>query len=202
MRRVLRPAIAGLVVVAVAVAVIVWLPLDANVEADVKEALVGFETAREVAWPASEPIHLPLSDVRRASLAHDLRSGLARYATGDALAEFDARGAVLAFASSAAENRPWVVTKWAGEVVWFDFVRQTLRGAVIVRAGVRRAHQVGRMDADRQRIVALRWGRDNGADIYEYTLRDTGDAWKVVTVKHWGVCGPNGEDVVEGRESF
>jgi hypothetical protein len=202
LRRFLAPVAVGLAVVAAALAVIVWLPLDAEVESDVKEALVGYETAREVAWPASQPIDLPLTVAEQAALADDLRRGLSSYAGGDALAGSDARGAVEAFAFAAMQNDPWVVTRWDGEVVFFDFVRQSLRGDVIVRAGVRRAHQSGRMKEARQRIVALRWVWDDGADINEYTLRDTGDTWKVVAATHWGVCGPDGEDVVEGRQSF
>lgn len=202
LRRVLVPVAIGLAVVAAALAIIVWLPLDAKVEADIKEALVGYETSREVAWPASQPITLPLTVAEQAALADDLRRGLSRVAAGDALAGLDARETVQAFAYSAVQSSPWVITKWDGEVVFFDLVRQTLRGDVIVRAGVRRGRQTGRMKAERQRIVALRWVWDDGADIYEYTLRDTGDTWKVVAATHWGVCGPDGEDVVESRESF
>jgi hypothetical protein len=95
-----------------------------------------------------------------------------------------------------------VVTNWDGDVVSFDFVRQTLRGEVIVRAGVRRAHQVGRMNEEKQRIVARRWIWDDGADIYEYALRDDGMSWKVVKTSHWGTCGPEGENVVEGAQEF
>jgi hypothetical protein len=156
LRRVAAPIAAGLVTVIVAIAIIIWLPLDAEVEADVKEALVGYEVSREV------------SD----------------------------------YVTATTVNMPWVVTNWDGEIVHFDFVRQTLRGDVLVRAGVRRAHQVGRSSTEKQRVVARRWDWDDGADIFEYTLRDDGDTWKVVAATHWGVCGPDGEDAVEGGSGF
>ena len=202
LRRLVAPVAAGLAIVAVAVAVIIWLPLDAEVEADVKEALVGYEVSREVAWPATKPFIPPLSGADQAALAAEVERGLSRYAAGDALAGFDASRAVSDFVTASTVNAPWVVTKWDGEIVYFDFVRQTLRGDVLVRAGVRRAHQVGRSSTEKQRVVARRWDWDDGADIFEYTLRDDGDTWRVVAATHWGVCGPDGEDVVEGREGF
>ena len=61
LRRLAAPVAIGLAVVAAAIAIIIWLPLDAEVEADVKEALVGYEVSREVAWPATEPFVPPLS---------------------------------------------------------------------------------------------------------------------------------------------
>jgi hypothetical protein len=198
----MAPVAVGLAVVAAALAVIVWLPLDAEVEADVKEALVGYEVARDVAWPASRPISLPLPSAQRAALVEETGRGLSRYASGDALDDFDASQAVRRFETAAMTDAPWVVTKWAGEVVHFDFVRQSLRGAVIVRAGVHRTHQIGRMSDLKQRIVARRWVWDDGADIYEYTLHDDGESWKVVAAEHWGVCGPDGENVVEGGEGL
>jgi len=199
--RILRPVAVGLAVVAAVAAVIVWLPLDTDVEADVKTALTGYETARQVAWPPSRPIALPLTVAQQAALAAEVQRDLSLYAAGDALAAFDARRAVQAFAEETALKTPWVVTEWGGEVVYFDFVRQTLRGEVIVRAGVRRSHQAGRMDQELQRIVSRRWVKADGADIFEYMLRDVDGAWKVIATEHWGVCGPQGQDVVEGGGS-
>lgn len=200
--RFVRPVLAGLVVVIVALAVIVWLPLDADVEADIKDALVGYETSRQVAWPASEPLVLPLSAEAEAALAASVERGHARYAAGLALGLLDADRAVARFLRIAASEQPWVVTKWAGEVVYFDFVRQTASGEVIVRAGVRRAHQVGQSRPKKGRVVARRWRWEDAVTIDEYTLRDDGKAWKVVKTSHWGTCGPEGENVVEGAYEF
>lgn len=196
--RVLRPVLTGLTLVAAAISVIIWLPLDAELEADVKEALVGYETSREVAWPASEPLALPLGEEDRAALVAKVERSLQRHAADNALGDFDAAGAVKDFEAAATFDRPWVVTKWSGEVVSFDFVRQTLRGEVVVRAGVRRAHQTGRMNDEKGRVVARRWVWADGVVVVTYTLRDDGEHWKVVKAVPWGTCGPEGEDVAEG----
>jgi len=122
--RILRPVAIGLAVVAAAAAVIIWLPLDAEVAADLKTALVGYETAREVAWPATRPIAVPLKDADQAALAAEVRRSLSAYAAEDALAGFDVERVVRRFAEAAMLDQPWVVTKWEGEVVCFDFTRR------------------------------------------------------------------------------
>lgn len=198
LRRVLIPIAVGLGIVAAAAAVIVWLPLDKGVEADVKETLVGYETAREVAWPAASPITVPLPDAQQATLAAQVERDLDRYAAADALARIDTGRVAAAFAKAVRLDRPWVVTRWDAEVVYFDFVRQSLRGDVIVRAGVRRSHQVGRMNEKKQRIVARRWVTEDGVAIDEYRLRNIDGAWKVVDVDHWGRYGPQGTPVQGG----
>ncbi len=194
----LTVVLVGLAVVAAALAVIVWLPLDAQVEADVKEALVGYETSREVAWPASESYEPPVGDATKAALAADLERAVRRYAAGDALAAVAPARDVALFLKSLDDDDRWVVTGWDAEIVYFDFVRQTLRGDVVVRAGVRRAHQIGRSSPDKDRIVARRWLWEEDVDIYEYTLHDDGEGWKVVRAEHWGTCGPDGKHVIEG----
>jgi hypothetical protein len=198
-RRVLVPVAAGLVVVAVALAVIVWLPLDAQVEADVREAIVGYETSTEAAWPAEKPIALPLTEEERAALAADVERRRAEFATDEALAHYGPGLAVRDFAASSRRDWPWIVTGWRARIVYFDFVRQTLRGDVIVRAGVLRARQRRRMSAALGRLVAPRWRWDEEGIVIEYTLRDTGDAWKVVSSHQWGICGPNGEAPTPGH---
>ncbi len=192
-------SIAVAAIVAVAVAGILWLPLDSDVEADVREALVGYEVSRQVAWPAAEPLTLPLPGARQAALAGEVERGLSDYATGAALARFDAARAVRSFVAASVLGRPWVVTGWDGELVYFDFVRQTLYRDVIVRAGVRRAHQIGRSNVEKGRVVGRRWRWADGADIYEYTLHDDGEVWKVKAAKPWGVCDARGENVIEGH---
>jgi hypothetical protein len=199
--RVLWPLLGGLAIVSAALAVIIWLPLDAEIEADIRATLVGYETSREVAWPASQPFAPPVSRATETALAAETRREVARYTAGDALATFDSTSEVGLFLKAMGDGDDWIVTKWDAEVVHFDFVRQTLRGEVVVRAGVRRAHQIGRNSPVKDRIVARRWLWEDDVDVYEYTLRDDGERWKVVRVEHWGICGPDGQDVLEGRHS-
>jgi hypothetical protein len=198
-RRILLPLAVGLAVVAAALAVIVWLPLDEVVEADIRDAIVGYETTAAAAWPADQPIALPLSEEQRAALAAEVGRRRATYATDEALSHYGPELAVRDFVSEARRDWPWIVTGWRARIVYFDFVRQTLRGDVIVRAGVLRARQRRRMSTQQGRLVAPRWLWDGEGVVYEYTLRDTGDAWKVVSSHQWGICGPNGEDPTPGH---
>jgi len=198
-RRILWPVAAGCIVVAIALAVIVWLPLDEVVEADIRDAIVGYETSTEAAWPADQPIALPLGPAERAALAAEVERRRAGFATDGALSHDGPELAVDYFASEARSDWPWIVTGWRAKVVYFDFVRQTLRGDVIVRAGVRSARQRRRMSTEAGRLVAPRWIWDREGIVYEYVLRDTGDAWKVVSSHQWGVCGPHGEDPTPGH---
>jgi hypothetical protein len=198
-RSVFLPIAVGLAIVATALAVIVWLPLDAHVESDVREAIVGYETSTEAAWPADQPIALPLGAAQLAALAADVERRRAAFATEEALTHYGPELAVQDFVESSRRDWPWIVTAWRTRIVYFDFVRQTLRGDVIVRAGVRRARQRRRMSTQQDRLVAPRWVRDPQAIVLEYVLRDTGDAWKVVSSHQWGVCGPNGEDPTPGE---
>jgi len=58
------------------------------------------------------------------------------------------------------------------------------------------------MNEQKQHILARRWVRDDGADIFEYRLRRVDGDWKVVTAEHWGAYGAHGQVVVGGRERF
>jgi hypothetical protein len=200
-----RPlAIGTVTIVAVVVAAayaILWLPLDERREADIRAALSGYETAGEIAWPAGEPLVLPLTDDQQEALAAHARARLSRFAAGAALAAYDGRAMARVFASVVERDMPWVVTKWRGEVVYYDFMRRTWRGEAIVRGGVLRSHQIGRMNEVWQRIRSRRWIEDGGADIFEYRLRsDEEGRWRVVAAHHWGVCDAEGGTVVEGRD--
>ena len=55
------------------------------------------------------------------------------------------------------------------------------------------------MSTAQGRLVAPRWRWDDEGVVSEYTLRDTGEAWKVVSSGQWGTCGPNGEDPTPGH---
>lgn len=197
-RRFVAPIAVGMLVVAVALAVIVWLPLDEVVEADIRDAIIGYETSTEAAWPAEQPIALPLSEEQKAALAAAVERRRAEFATDEALARYGPGLAVQDFVSEARRDWPWVVTGWRAKIVYFDFVRQTLRGDVIVRAGVLRARQRRRMNTQQGRLVAPRWVPDPEVHVFEYALRDDGDTWKVVSSAQWGTCGPNGEDPTPG----
>jgi hypothetical protein len=160
-----------------------------------------YELAREATWPKGATFGLRLSPANEHMLAVTLRAHVARHAAGAALDRFDAAGAAAAFADAAAADMVHAVTRWKGEVVYFDFVRHALPDGVIVRAGVAKAQRVGRVDAVHQRVFARRWVWEEDVVIYEYTLRETGGVWKVVEAEPWGSSDIDGTDVVEGEVS-
>lgn len=198
-RAVLRLLVAVLAI-AGATFLILWLPPSDEVRTDVTATVLAYELAGEATWPKGAPLGLPLSPSAEHMLAVTLRTRVARVAAGNALESFDAAAVATAFADAAAVDPVHVVTRWKGEIVYFDFVRHALPNGVIVRAGVLKAQRVGRVDALHQRVFARRWVWHEGAEVDEYTLRQTDGAWKVVDVEPWGTCGPDGEDVIEGRQ--
>jgi hypothetical protein len=198
-RRTAAVLLLGVLAVAGAAFAIVWLPPNDDVETAVETTVLEYELAREAAWPKGATLGLPLSPADERALAVTLRASVARHAAGAALESFDADAVAHAFGDAAAIDLVHAVTRWKGEVVYFDFVRHALPNGVIVRAGVHKAHRVGRVNAVDQRVFANRWVGAKSADINEYTLRQVDGAWRVVKVEAWGTCSPDGEGVVEGR---
>jgi hypothetical protein len=192
----LGAAVAGLVAYA-----ILWLPPDDVVAEDIKLAVVGYETASEIAWPKSATPGLPFTPGQEERLIEASRAALAQCCAGEALDVFDARRAVETFLHAYEWHGDSVVVKWKGEVVYFDFVRHTPPSGAIVRAGVLKGRMVGRVDVDRRELFMRRWLWAEGVDIKEYRLREIDGVWKVSAVEHWGVCEPDGENVIEGKPS-
>ncbi|HSL95419.1 MAG TPA: hypothetical protein VLA35_05835 [Thermoleophilia bacterium] len=199
MRRTSLKLLLGLLALAGAALLILWLPPSRAVKTAAETTVLEYELAREATWPKGATLGLPLSPADEQMLAVTLRTHVARHAAGDALESFDAAAVAAAFAAAAAADMVHTVTRWKGEVVYFDFVRHALPNGVIVRAGVAKAQRVGRVDAVHQRVYARRWVWADDAVIYEYTLRQTDGVWKIVEIEPWGVCDVDGTDVVEGE---
>ncbi|MEE4275694.1 MAG: hypothetical protein V2J16_07520 [Thermoleophilia bacterium] len=191
----------GLLALAGAVLLIVWLPPSRAVKTAAEATVLGYELAREPAWPKGATLGVRLSPADEHMLAVTLRTRVARHAAGEALESFDAEAVAAAFADAAAGDLVHAVTKWKGEIVYFDFVRHALPNGVIVRAGVAKAQRVGRVDAVHQRVFAGRWVWEDDVVIYEYTLRQTEGVWKVVEVEPWGSADIDGTNVAEGERS-
>jgi len=191
----------GLLALAGAVLLIVWLPPSRAVKTAAETTVLEYELAREATWPKVATLGSPLSPTDEHLLAVTLRTRVARYAAGEALESFDAAAVAAAFADAAAADLVHSVTRWKGEIVYFDFVRHALPNGVIVRAGVAKAQRVGRVDALHQRVFARRWVWNEDVVIHEYTLRQTDGVWKVVKVEPWGSADIDGTNVVEGGRS-
>jgi len=191
----------GLLALAGAVFLIIWLPPSRAVKTAAETTVLEYELAREATWPKGATLGVRLSPADEHMLAVTLRTRVARHAAGEALESFDAAAVAAAFADAAAGDLVHAVTRWKGEVVYFDFVRHALPNGVIVRAGVARAQRVGRVDALHQRVFARRWVWNEDVVIYEYTLRQTDGVWRVVEVEPWGSADIDGTNVVEGERS-
>jgi hypothetical protein len=199
-RRTTLRLLAGLLALAAAALVILWLPPSRDVRNAAETTVLEYELAREATWPKGAKFGLPLSPAGEQMLATTLRTHVGRHAGGEALERFDAAAAAAAFADAAAIDMVHAVTRWKGEVVYFEFVRHALPDGVIVRAGVAKARRVGRVDAVHQRVFARRWVWNEEVAIREYTLRQTDGVWKVVAVEPWGTCDADGSNVVEGGQ--
>lgn len=197
-RRALGVALGILALIAAALAIL-WLPPSDDVRAAAEATVLAYELATEATWPKGAPLGQPLSPAAEHLLAVTLRTRVGRYAAGDALARFDAAAAAAAFADAAAADLVHAVTRWKGEVVYFEFVRHALPDGVIVRVGVLKAQRVGRVDALHQRVFARRWVWHEEVEIGEYRVREVDGVWKVVDVEPWGTCDADGANVIEDR---
>ncbi len=165
-RRTTLRLLVGLLALAAAALLILWLPPSRDVKTVAETAVLEYELAREATWPKGATLGLPLSPADEHMLAVTLRTHVARHAAGTALESFDAAAAAAAFAAAAAGDLVHAVIRWKGEVVYFDFVRHSLPDGVIVRAGVAKAQRVGRVDALHQRVFARRWVWNEDVEIY------------------------------------
>lgn len=143
-----------------------------------ERTILEHELATEATWPEGAPLGQPLSPAAEHMLAVTLRTHVARHADGDALESFDAAAAAAPFADAA--DLAHAVTRWTGEVTYFDFVRRGLPDGVIVRAGVLKAQRVGRVDAVHQRVFGRRPVWDDTVETGAYTVREVDGVWKVV----------------------
>jgi hypothetical protein len=184
----------------VAVLVIQRLPPSAGVEADARDAIADYEVATEPAWPSGVTVGQPLTATRQQALARSLRDEVAETAAGAALEAYDADAAAATFVANYELDPTHVVTRWKGEVVYFDFVRHTQPTGLIVRAGVLKGHRLARVNAEQGRVFGARWMWPSEVQIKEYELREVDGRWRVVESQPWGTCDAEGENVVEGDE--
>jgi hypothetical protein len=181
-----------------AFAVWTWLPPTDETRDGTKRALVRYEVASQPIWPPEAYSQKKLSEAQRDAVAAALRRALGEVAAGDAVTGFDAEQAADAFVRSEDDVPDVKVVAWRGEVVYFDFLRRTLRGTLLVRAGVRLSHQIGTWDAAAGRLSGVRWVPHDTVEVRDYTLDDYGDVWKVEAVEDYGYCKPEGTDLREG----
>jgi hypothetical protein len=181
-----------------AIAVWTWLPPTDETQDGVERAPVRYEVASQPIWPGEAYSQKKLSETQRDTVAAAVRHALGEVAAGDAVTGFDAEQAVDAFVRSESDLPDVKVVAWRGEVVYFDFLRRTPKGRLLVRAGVRLSHRIGTWDAGAGELKHVTWIAHDTVEVRDYTLDDYGDVWKVEAVEDYGYCQPDGTDLREG----
>ena len=178
-------AVVGLVA-AVTYATGAWGPLSDGVQADVGQAIVGYELAKDpIRISGTAGRDLTRSD--RAALQERFLRRLERYATGPALADGRAYDYVTVFKDS--ERRGRRIVGATGWIAYWDGPRKDMDGEVHVRAGVGHRYEVILWDEDKDRAVPQQdWVPS--VVVYDYSLRQVDGVWKVADSAHWRFFDP------------
>jgi hypothetical protein len=188
--RILLIALLGAAVVAAAAAVTyatgVWWPLSAGTQAQVEQAIVGFESARSSERPAGM-VGRRLTKADRAALQARFLQRLQRYATGPALAWGDTWDYAAALRDDEWDARELVGV--SGRIVYWDGPRGGLGGRAHVKAGVERRYQVVTWDeASGKAVPQQEW--ITGVVVKDYALRRVDGVWKVADTSTWRFFDP------------
>lgn len=172
-------------------AVWTWLPPDDATQAATKHAIARFETTKWLLWPEDHYGETTLPAKVRDELEDARHRALMPLAEGSALEdalEEDAVGALLK-APRLLSGRVPVARRT--EVVFFDVRRRTPRGELKVRAAYDVVTTTGKWSPRTGTIVdRAEDGPPDWCQLYDYTLKQYGDAWRVVAKE--AVSGPNG----------
>ena len=172
-------------------AVWTWLPPNDATQSAMKDTIARFETATSLLWPEDHYGETTLPAKVRDELEDGRHRALMTLAEGSALEdalEEDAVGALLK-APRLLSGRVPVARRT--EVVFYDFRRRTSRGEIKVRAACDVFTTTGKW-APRTGTIVERseGGPSDWCQLYDYTLKQYGDAWRVVAKE--AVSGPNG----------
>ncbi len=169
-----------LAVVGAAFAVWTWLPPSDADRQEIRAAILQYELAGQLAWPAGRYGQASLPPAAREALRVQWRAALDGAAEGDALALALGTDPVAYLVEERARDPRRVVVATGGDVVFFDVRRRTLTGALVARAGVATWSDAGTWDARRREVVDVARHAEDLAPLYDYTLRQRGDTWRVV----------------------
>lgn len=190
-----RPKAVVLVVTLVAVAVVVtaaltmwrWSGPAAATTADLSDAVVRFELAKAHTVPV-ELVGRELTTADRQALQQGFEERLERACAGEELARWREWDYVEALLYDA-QGRGGQAVDSSGEIVYWEFLRRELGGAVVVRGGVAQRYRMLAWDADLGRAVPRPEWVPN-AVVYDYTLERLDGVWKVVDTEHWRFWDP------------
>jgi hypothetical protein len=179
-------AVAAAVAAGAAFAAHRWVPLSADTEAQVREAIVGFELAKASTRP-NNMIGKKLTPEDKAVLQARFLRGIQRFASGPELQQWQSWDYARALLED--ERGGGEFAGRSGKIVYWDFLRRGLDGCVVVRAGVGERYRIVRWDVEAGRAVPYRsW--EPSVSVDDYTLQKSGGVWKVFTTRHWMFYDP------------
>lgn len=187
---------AGLIVAVVAAIVVLtatgalaarrWVPPAAETEAQLRQAVVGFELAQAPSRPA-RMVGKKLTAGDKAALQARYLRRLERYAGGPELQQSQDWDYAAALREDEWDVRE--LTGCTGAMVYWDFQHRDADGSVQVRAGVEKHHTVVTWDAAAGRAVPYDdWV--TGVVVNQYTLKQVDGAWKVFGTRWWRFYDP------------
>lgn len=180
-----------LVAVAVAVTAAVtmwrWSSPTAATRAELSDTVLRFELAKAHTLPV-ELVGRELTAADRQALQQGFEERLARVSTGEELARWREWDYVEALLYDA-QGRGGQAVDCSGEIVYWEFLRREVGGAVVVRGGVAQRYGIVAWDAAEGRVVPRPDWVPN-AVVYDYTLERVDGVWKVVDTEHWRFWDP------------
>ena len=156
-----------------------WLGPSAATAADIKSTILRYELADAVSWPKAAYGRTQLTPAERQKLQARYEDALRSSATGSALRN----GLALqswGFMQRQRTSYPRMLTTGAGgRIVYYDFVRRTLTGELVVRALVQRFTDKANWHFQTDELKRL--GRDwwQPGLVEEYRLTRTADGWRI-----------------------
>ncbi len=190
-----RPKLVVLVVTLVALAVAAtslvtmwrWNGPSAATTAELSDAVLRFELAKAHTLPV-ELVGRELTEADRQALQLGFEERLERVCAGEELARWREWDYVEALLWDA-QGRARQPVGCSGEIVYWEFLRREVGGAVVVRGGVAEHYRMVEWNAALGRAVP-RPAWEPGSVVYEYTLERVDGAWKVVDTEHWRFWDP------------
>ena len=183
-RRVVLVVTLAAIAVAVTAAVTMWrwTGPSAATAVELRDTVVRFELAKAHTMPV-EFVGRELTAADRQALQQTFARRLERVCAGEELARWREWEYVEALLYDAQGRGGWPV-ECSGEIVYWEFLRREVGGAVVVRAGVAQHYRMLEWDADDGRVVPRPDWVPN-AVVLDYTLERVGGVWKVVDTRHW-----------------
>jgi len=161
-----------------------WLAPAAATTAGLQRVILRYELADAVSWPEGAYGRTRLTSAERDELQTGYEDALRASATGDVLR----RGLAMrswGFMQRQRTSYPrMLVTGAGGRIVYYDFVRRTISGDLVVRALVQRFTDKANWRFSTGRLKRL--GRDwwpTGL-VMEYRLAKTVEGWRIAGVEN------------------